>query len=764
MNAVSDLFGSSGTGVWFDNSAKHLMWKDASRTLPVTADGDLVYVQWSRGIGDNMWDNPDPTITAGGGDAVGAYNTATQTMTVTTVGASSNYPRFQFNLGLTGSANYEVSGRLIGDIHRVGQVRLATSGTSNDVTFNSATGFFATGPVAAGSAYFEIGVDGQFLSSIQIVDLEIRLIPAITRSQATEGSRPIYRQHSDGRSYLDYAGGKLMTCSGSAAGLKFLHSGTGGSAITVLNWGRNQSADRYVESFNATSQIGIRINKATTEPTHQMFIARGVSSSTTTGIIRAMLTGDAEMSTFTYNYTGGTGTMNCYRGVGRNLAYTVSNALVPSTENASAELAVVNTFSGKEYQFIAVSKVVSSSEVGGVYESLKRSFITPVPTLMDYGILLLGQSNMRGAANFADKVAEEPLTGVYCYTKSNEYLLATEPTHYDVNRPSGYNPASVDLDHKCGWALRAVKALTSSHSKTSLLIPAAIGSTSIAQWDTPTTVNDTSTLFGAAMTRFQAARSRFTHPVIMIHGHEASRSLAFAGLDYTNGGVGQNYQNAFKTFLINVLDIIGYGTPIFMVQLAGENDLADAEANAAAGEAMRQMELEFPRLHLVVAHDVKRNASTDAIHVHRDGQDVVADRMSLALRQHLIGEAINGTGPRLLDISKTDRNTIVVEMDKEINASVADYDDMFRVYDEGVEITVSSAARNSDNTRQIIITVEEDIVGPSTVSYGYKAGPNAAARTDFVQDSDGLPLPLFGPISTRNQIPDPSDGIFFGIG
>ena len=42
--------------------------------------------------------------------------------------------------------------------------------------------------------------------------------------------------------------------------------------------------------------------------------------------------------------------------------------------------------------------------------------------------------------------------------------------------------------------------------------------------------------------------------------------------------------------------------------------------------------------------------------------------------------------------------------------------------------------------------VAEQAIAVVTLTYGHRAGLANAARTDFVADADGLPLPLFGPI------------------
>jgi hypothetical protein len=105
---------------------------------------------------------------------------------------------------------------------------------------------------------------------------------------------------------------------------------------------------------------------------------------------------------------------------------------------------------------------------------------------------------------------------------------------------------------------------------------------------------------------------------------------------------------------------------------------------------------------------------------------------------------VNGTGPRIVGATYAGA-VVTLECDKTIAASATNYGDLFRVYDNGVEATVSSAVINAD-TSKIDITCSAPLSGPVTLTYGYRAGAASAARTDFVRDSDGMPLPLFGPI------------------
>jgi len=267
----------------------------------------------------------------------------------------------------------------------------------------------------------------------------------------------------------------------------------------------------------------------------------------------------------------------------------------------------------------------------------------------------------------------------------------------------------------------------------------------MAQWDTPLTVDDRTTLIGAMAYRYKIAKAKGGTPVIIWYGHEANAGLAVP--DYTNGGVGTAYQTAWASLIATVrgLDPDLTNAPLIYCQLASDDTLATAIAHAAAGEAQRQTELTVPNSYMVVTHDLARNASTDDIHLSRAGQEALGERIALAIREHVLLEAVNGTGPRLLSASYSD-NRVTLTFDKAVNTSAGNYGNLFRIYDDGVEATVTSANRGTDPTT-IDVDCSATLLGSVAATYGFRAGPASAARTDFVADADGLPLPLFGPLA-----------------
>lgn len=156
--------------------------------------------------------------------------------------------------------------------------------------------------------------------------------------------------------------------------------------------------------------------------------------------------------------------------------------------------------------------------------------------------------------------------------------------------------------------------------------------------------------------------------------------------------------------------------------------------------------------HMVVTHDLPRNANPDDVHLNAAGQRELGRRFALAYRQHVAGENVNGTGPRLASITKPTGTTVKVKWDRTIQAAANDYgdgtDSLFRVYSDGAEHTVSSVVRDSGDDTVVEITLSATHSGTVVVTYGDRPGPGdgTSYRQGVVYDEDNLPAPMFGPV------------------
>lgn len=161
-----------------DDGGSHsavLYWDEVSGTLSLDVDG--------QGLeGPELFADQTPGIDQGGSGANGTYVDATNTMANDTAGSNVAYPRFGFNLGLVAGLLYDVQGLVSGDIARVYSVRLATSGSANNVSYDSGTGIFSGEATASGNQ-LEILTDGTGTFSIPISSLSVKA--TYTRSGLT---------------------------------------------------------------------------------------------------------------------------------------------------------------------------------------------------------------------------------------------------------------------------------------------------------------------------------------------------------------------------------------------------------------------------------------------------------------------------------------------------------------------------------------------------------------------------------------------------
>lgn len=194
-NLPENLFRSGEKGVYYDPSRFDTMFQDSSGTTPVTALGQPVglILDLSQGLelGAELFANQSSTLDNSAGGATCSHNAASRSVTVSVAGASGNYPRLTVDLGLVTGKTYLVSGRIDGN--RTGlsspQVRLATVGTNNNLSYNSTTGEFFGRVVAAGSS-LQILVDGTKTGTVTIATISARELKGNHAIQLTTTKRP----------------------------------------------------------------------------------------------------------------------------------------------------------------------------------------------------------------------------------------------------------------------------------------------------------------------------------------------------------------------------------------------------------------------------------------------------------------------------------------------------------------------------------------------------------------------------------------------
>lgn len=151
---------------------------------------------------------------------------------------------------------------------------------------------------------------------------------------------------------------------------------------------------------------------------------------------------------------------------------------------------------------------------------------------------------------------------------------------------------------------------------------------------------------------------------------------------------------------------------------------------------------------MAVTHDVQRNTSADSIHLANAGLRDVGHRMALAYAEKVLKlPGIDGTGPRLVSVTSTDATHTKVKFTQAIAAAKAgetNYgdgtDSLFRVYDGGVEKSVTTVAIDGSDSTALIIT-HASCSGVRVVSYGNRPGQNGTVRKGVVYNTATIPLP-----------------------
>ena len=151
---------------------------------------------------------------------------------------------------------------------------------------------------------------------------------------------------------------------------------------------------------------------------------------------------------------------------------------------------------------------------------------------------------------------------------------------------------------------------------------------------------------------------------------------------------------------------------------------------------------------MVVAFDLPLG---DGLHLSGEAKRILGLRFALAMRQHVYGEAVDGTGPRLVSVSLSvqEQPVIRVIFTQIINLPVNAYDDQFRVTDADGPLPVIAFSRTAD-ARSIDLKLQRPAVAPVRVSYGEPASTaNLLYLTNVVRNLEGLPAPAFGPIEVH---------------
>lgn len=389
-------------------------------------------------------------------------------------------------------------------------------------------------------------------------------------------------------------------------------------------------------------------------------------------------------------------------------------------------------------------------------------------------VMVAGQSNASGRGAPVNGWPEEPVGSVRMLGNNFRWRAAQEP----LDSPAGQTDAGQDDSAMYSFGTRLGHLLRESLGFTTYLLPAAKGGSSLTpgsehgHWDPPGNRLDRNTLFGAANFRAHVSAGRVANPS---GGNEFAAEGGPVNVIVWYQGESEDTAAERAGFKANTAEVIGtfdteLGAHFLTVQLASEfGEQLNVQYHAVA-ELQRQMESDG--LPMVVAHDLPRS---DQRHLSAFGQRVLAERISLAIREHVFAEDVDGTGPRLLS-SNHSGNQVLLEVDKALVPGELDetyflifdgppsgtLDDINGTYYQNA-ISVASANVEASDPTTIVLTLDW---APSSTPYvrfmtppgrWVSGGSPNLAQAELIAaevprgaESD-LPLPTFGPLPSPWQ-------------
>ena len=404
-----------------------------------------------------------------------------------------------------------------------------------------------------------------------------------------------------------------------------------------------------------------------------------------------------------------------------------------------------------------------------------------------FSVLIAGQSNAKGENVSASEAIGFITAAAGVEMLGNDYVwkVAYEPTgdcvgHVDL--------VSADPEGGCTAFDQNTSGVSSGVSLSNhiaaatggevFIVPAAKSGSALAgtnandNWQPGSDRYDRATLFGSAAYRAQRSGIERGAPIgFTFDGAAYGAVLWYQGTSDTNRtmeayfGLTDNVLAAFEEEL---------GTQIILVQLSSRNSTS---STAVARNVLYQRIREVQRLmadgartltgdpatearagrHLVVTHDLPMS---DIRHLSAESQVELGRRVSLAVREHLLGEKVDGTGPRLERverISSSSPTVMRVILDREVTAPMSTgpgaYSGYFAAFSDGEEIAISKIELDSSRT-SILIELSTDVAGAVEILYMPPAGAPSSIRLDVVRSascadpipytSACLPLPAFG--------------------
>jgi carbohydrate esterase-like sialic acid-specific acetylesterase len=386
--------------------------------------------------------------------------------------------------------------------------------------------------------------------------------------------------------------------------------------------------------------------------------------------------------------------------------------------------------------------------IGNVNAMDQVNGYTPAPRSEGFlTFILAGQSNAsgRGELNSGNETSD-PRVLLF----GNDYVskLAYEPIDDPAGQLDSVSDDSVPMSPTRGhsFALRAAKELLASTTETITIVPCPKGASTVDQWRRGAEPLDRDTLFGSCNYRRSIATADGQATAMWWYQGESDANNAATYAANHSALIGE-FREEFSPDL-----------PIIYVQLARHtNSVANSNQHVLA-EIQRQLESNsghpsaLANHFMVAAFDL---SLADSIHIDQAALKELGRRVGLATRQHVLGEPVDGTGPRLLTTfplihPDDDKSLVLVRFNQPINETANAYEDQFRIYDGAVEIIPTSVGRAPLDDTAILIALPAAVSGTATLSYGDVPAPGlGTSLPGVVKGTNDLPAPRFGPIEVE---------------
>ncbi|MBP1993362.1 sialate O-acetylesterase [Paenibacillus eucommiae] len=360
--------------------------------------------------------------------------------------------------------------------------------------------------------------------------------------------------------------------------------------------------------------------------------------------------------------------------------------------------------------------------------------------------LLAGQSNMQGCGRLID--VEEPQAGVSCFYMGDRWDQAEEPLAWLMESPDPihwmHSPEGMDVteekrqeyiaedrrekDRGTGPGLPFGKMLLSHTGIPVGLLMVAHGGTSMSQWDAALAGEGGRSLYGSMLRVIQAV------------GGKVRGCLWYQGESDADDELSKLYYDRMIEWVASLRkDLSDPHLPIIYAQIAAVNNwVSEAAWNRIQDDQLR-LEKVLGNAAVIPTID---SLLADVIHPDTHSLRNIGYRMAWAALRLVHGLAPVQSGPRLNEFHwNEDRTELVLEF-AGINGRLKPVKRAFSFQVTCDDQRLPLESYVDEFGQRIIIRLEQP--APSSCLLWHGRGFNPVVN---VQDEQGIPLPVFGPVS-----------------